>query len=98
MSDNILTRINAHIKALRLGECACVSKLEGGRLLANLYLLPDFRDSSLVASWIHGMGGAKVEIEHTLYSDDDEARGGLMHGCQAWQVSFVLADATTETP
>jgi hypothetical protein len=90
--DNLLDEINAQYAKHRLrGECACITRHK--RITASCYFAPDFRDSSLVASWIHDLGGAQVEIEHTLYSDDDEARDGLMHGCQAWQVSFSFEGA-----
>jgi hypothetical protein len=86
--DAILRRINAYIQELRLGECACVAEDTNGRTLAYLYLAPGFRDSALVASWFHDFGAVAVDIDHTIYSDADDARDGLMHGCQAWTVSF----------
>ena len=93
---DFLDELNHRLEAARLGECAMVSQQRSGRFFACLYLRPDFRGSAQVASWLHELGANNVEIEHTLYSDGDQARDGLMHGCQAWQVSFDHPDAVVE--
>jgi len=93
---NFFDEINRRLTAAHLGECAIVSQRDSGRFVACLYLQPDFCNSAQVASWLHELGANNVEIEHTLYSDEDEAWDGLMHGCQAWQVSFDHPDAVVE--
>jgi hypothetical protein len=94
LPDEILPEINRRMEALSLGECAIVGHDKGDTFFACLYFSADFRDSRKVAGWFQALGATSVVIEHTLYSDVDDDRDGLTHGCQAWTVHFELSSRT----
>jgi hypothetical protein len=89
----ILRGINAHSWRDGFKECAIVAPSSRGGFLACLYFDAAFANSAKVAGWFHDLGATSVVIDHTLYSDVDDDRDGLTHGCQAWTVYFDLPGA-----
>lgn len=97
----LLQLINGHLhpgsdcpKPGVIGDCAAIFPREGlpNQYEAHLHIWDrSFNDSTLVAQWFRDGGARDIWVQHTLYSDATEDRGGwdTVRNSRHWIVTFV---------